>query len=323
MAVTSESSSVFASPKHLMGMSKMRKLNDARRQWESRHCSNSPFRADLFGKDSDCNSSFNGSEGTLGAENSPLSASKGFSFRLIGANGTTPAPLNLSNKQASTFKQKSSKQAQGHTNSPVSGQFGSTNNSDSSNGSSISDRSSLDDDEILEGFGDQVEQPEPVFMEGVCFLKTKTDRFKQHWAVLDGQEIYCYRNPTDEKSRVMHCLAGTFVKTIDTERCPDSHKQFFPVKLVLPPNKSRILYFETEREQRTWLDMLLKALGFTNIFDFYDLGKTLGKGQFGLVRLASHKKTGQQVAVKTVRKANMKQIEVFQQRREIEVLKMC
>ncbi len=69
--------------------------------------------------------------------------------------------------------------------------------------------------------------------------------------------------------------------------------------------------------------MLLKAMGFANLFDFYELGKTLGKGQFGLVKLATHKVTGAQAAIKTVKKANMKPIEVFQQRREIEVLKMC
>ena len=64
-------------------------------------------------------------------------------------------------------------------------------------------------------------------------------------------------------------------------------------------------------------------MGFANLFDFYELGKTLGKGQFGLVKQAEHKITHTQVAIKTVKKANMKPIEVFQQRREIEVLKMC
>ena len=64
-------------------------------------------------------------------------------------------------------------------------------------------------------------------------------------------------------------------------------------------------------------------MGFSNLFDFYDIGKTLGKGQFGLVKMATHKSTGAQAAIKTVKKANMKPIEIFQQRREIEVLKMC
>ena len=60
-----------------------------------------------------------------------------------------------------------------------------------------------------------------------------------------------------------------------------------------------------------------------NIFDFYTFEKTLGKGQFGLVKLGVHKRTGQKVAIKQVKKKNMSHIEVFQQRREIEVLKMC
>jgi len=54
-------------------------------------------------------------------------------------------------------------------------------------------------------------------------------------------------------------------------------------------------------------------MGFTNVFKFYsDLDKTLGKGQFGLVKLARHKKTKQKVAIKSVKKKNMTYIEVFQ-----------
>ena len=43
----------------------------------------------------------------------------------------------------------------------------------------------------------------------------------------------------------MHCLAGTFIKEIPAEKCPDTDKYFYPVKIVLPPNKSRILYFDS------------------------------------------------------------------------------
>ena len=59
------------------------------------------------------------------------------------------------------------------------------------------------------------------------------------------------------------------------------------------------------------------------MFDYYDVGETVGKGQFGLVKLATHKKTGRKVAIKIVKKKDMKPIEIYQQRREIEVLKMC
>lgn len=59
------------------------------------------------------------------------------------------------------------------------------------------------------------------------------------------------------------------------------------------------------------------------MFDYYDFEENLGKGQFGLVKLAAHKKTAEKVAIKTVHKKDMKPIEIYQQRREIDVLKMC
>lgn len=63
-------------------------------------------------------------------------------------------------------------------------------------------------------------------------------------------------------------------------------------------------------------------VGYSNLFDYYNVEETLGKGQFGLVKLATHKKNGQKVAIKTIHKKNMKPIEIYQQRREIDVLKM-
>ena len=100
------------------------------------------------------------------------------------------------------------------------------------------------EDEIYEGFGEPNMFDDINSLKGVCYLKTKTDRFKEHWAVLQGNEIFCYRNAKDPNYRVMHCLAGTFVKEIPQEECPDTRRKLYPVKIVLPPNKSRILYFE-------------------------------------------------------------------------------
>ena len=179
------------------------------------------------------------------------------------------------------------------------------------------------DDEIIEGFGNYERETKDYYYTGTCFLKTKSDKFKEHFAVLSGNEVFCYRDQQDTKFRVMHSLTGTFIKDLPAEQDPDSDKMFFPVKIVLPPNKSRILYFDSQETQTTWLNKLLNAIEFTNISEFYELTHTLGKGQFGLVKLGTHIKSGKQVAVKTVKKANMKPIEIFQQRREIEVLKMC
>lgn len=45
--------------------------------------------------------------------------------------------------------------------------------------------------------------------------------------------------------RVMHCLTGTFLQQISAETDPETDQELFPLRIVLPPNKSRIIYFES------------------------------------------------------------------------------
>ena len=42
------------------------------------------------------------------------------------------------------------------------------------------------------------------------------------------------------------------------------------------------------------------VIGYSNVFDFYQIKGTLGKGKLGLVKSAIHKKTGKSVAVKVL-----------------------
>ena len=174
----------------------------------------------------------------------------------------------------------------------------------------------------MQGFGDYEQHTDEKRYEGQCYLKTKTDRYKEHWAVLTGYELYCYRQKDDKEHRVMHSMIGTFIKEMPGEMSQSENCQLYPVKIVLPPNKSRILYFKGEGQQTEWLNRLKQVVGYSNLFDYYNFEDNLGKGQFGLVKLATHKKTGKKVAIKTVHKKDMKPIEIYQQRREIDVLKM-
>jgi serine/threonine protein kinase len=50
------------------------------------------------------------------------------------------------------------------------------------------------------------------------------------------------------------------------------------------------------------MDAIKKVIGYTNLYDYYDIKETLGKGKFGLVKSAIHKKTGRSVAVKVMSK---------------------
>lgn len=43
----------------------------------------------------------------------------------------------------------------------------------------------------------------------------------------------------------MHCLVGTFIKELNEEISPTSKTKLYPIKVLLPPNKSRIFYFGT------------------------------------------------------------------------------
>ncbi|GLC41368.1 Calcium-dependent protein kinase 13 [Pleodorina starrii] len=52
----------------------------------------------------------------------------------------------------------------------------------------------------------------------------------------------------------------------------------------------------------------------------YKLGKVLGQGSFGVVRLASHLASGAEVAVKTIRKCLLRSADVASLRREVEIL---
>lgn len=71
------------------------------------------------------------------------------------------------------------------------------------------------------------------------------------------------------------------------------------------------------------MDAIKKVTGYSNLFDFYEIKETLGKGKFGLVKAAVHKKTKKRVAVKVMSKKEMTVSDVELQRREIEILKMC
>ena len=66
----------------------------------------------------------------------------------------------------------------------------------------------------------------------------------------------------------MHCLVGTFIETCsenDTETSP----KYFALRLILPPKKSRIFYFDSKELQQKWLNVIKEAIGYSNLFDFY------------------------------------------------------
>lgn len=102
----------------------------------------------------------------------------------------------------------------------------------------------------------------------------------------------------------MHNLVGVFIKD-DPEEHLDSTTVLYPFSLVFPGNKPRTYYLLNKGDKEKWMNAIKKVIGYSNLFDYYEIKETLGKGKFGLVKAAAHKKTGKKVAVKVMTKKEM------------------
>lgn len=71
------------------------------------------------------------------------------------------------------------------------------------------------------------------------------------------------------------------------------------------------------------MDAIKKAIGYANLYDFYELKESLGQGKYGVVKRGIHKKTQKEVAVKIVKKKELSLKDQELLKREIEVLKIC
>ena len=101
------------------------------------------------------------------------------------------------------------------------------------------------------------------------------------------------RSKASSASRKRSAAASSSNQTTEETKRREKEKQramsFHPIKLVIPPNKSRLIFFSKEADQLKWIERLQEAMGYSNVFQYYTMDKTLGKGQFGLVKLAVHK----------------------------------
>ena len=161
-----------------------------------------------------------------------------------------------------------------------------------------------------------------VQIEGEMIRKATETKLKKYWYCLLGKELYVYKNKREEKHKSMHSLVGVFIKD-EAEEQLDSTTVLYPFKLIFPPNKARSYYFSDREEKQRWMVAIKQVIGYSNVFDFYEIKETLGKGKFGLVKSAIHKKSRKAVAVKVMSKREMSVQDIELQRREIEILKMC
>lgn len=162
-----------------------------------------------------------------------------------------------------------------------------------------------------------------IYHEGIASIRTKFGHLKPVQVILSGNEVYFNLDRKgDSSSKTMHSLTLSFFSELPAVEDEASKKIFYPVLFGLPPQKKRTLFFESEEEQKVWLQRFNSAIDCVKLSDHYQVKGALGKGQFGMVGLGVHRKTGKKVAIKTVQKKNLRQVEVLQTHREMEVLKV-
>jgi serine/threonine protein kinase len=118
----------------------------------------------------------------------------------------------------------------------------------------------------------------------------------------------------------MHNLSGVFVKEDTTINFEGKLLYCFS---VVYPKKSRYYYVDNEEEYHTWIRLIRKATGYSNLTDIYEVKDKLGNGKFGLVRLGIHKASGRKVAIKIMNKKDMNSQDLELIKTEIEILKVC
>ncbi len=145
--------------------------------------------------------------------------------------------------------------------------------------------------------------------------------FNLYYVRLIYQCLYYYKskNDNEEDYNNMHYLIGSFVK----KKEPKTYKGvvYCCFKLTFNNNKTKKYYHKDEKTIKKWVEAINKANNYKDFFSDYRLGNLLGKGQYGVVKTAFHKKTSKKVALKIINKEDIPSFESM--KTEIEVLKIC
>eukprot|EP00742_Colponemidia_sp_Colp-10_P002797 GILJ01002991.1.p1 GENE.GILJ01002991.1~~GILJ01002991.1.p1 ORF type:complete len:769 (+),score=114.17 GILJ01002991.1:198-2504(+) len=143
-------------------------------------------------------------------------------------------------------------------------------------------------------------------------------QYKERWFFLKDKFMYSYRRPSDSAPSSVIFLEGCFVEE-DAEDEPKPNRYGFAITSA---THKRVLYAKTEAEREKWIQALRRATRDVPLHEYYELKEELGRGKFGIVRLAVHKRTHQRFAVKIISKKNMQESEREFIRTEVAILKL-
>jgi len=133
--------------------------------------------------------------------------------------------------------------------------------------------------------------------------------------------ILGYNTQSDKDLIKLVNLSGVFVKK-EVEEEEINGEILYPFEIIMQSSK-KIFYAKTQEDREVWIEALQEAIGYSNLFNFYDIKGLLGKGSFAEVRAAVHRFAKKNVAVKILKKNSMTERQIERARSEIETLKIC
>ena len=184
----------------------------------------------------------------------------------------------------------------------------------------FNDDSEESDDESDSSSEEEEEEDEDILKYEGTLYKLVDGKMRDLYFKLIHKDLYFYKNKGDAEHKGMHNLNGLFLQKEQSVEYEGSTYYSFS---VVYPSKTRVYYCKDKKEYDGWIEKLKIATGYTNLLEIYDVKNKLGSGKFGLVKLGIHKKTGQKVAIKIMKKSNMDSSDLELVRTEIEILKIC
>lgn len=161
-----------------------------------------------------------------------------------------------------------------------------------------------------------------VFSFGDWIYKiTENNNLKKYYLNIIGKEIYYYKTDKKEELQGMHNLTGCFVKEKSDDKVVEG-KKLYGFSIIFS-NKTRSYFTLDKKTRESWVESLKRAIGYQTFNETYNIEGDLGEGKFGLVKLGVHKKTGEKVAIKIIKKDSMDQKDLELVRSEIDIMKLC
>ena len=177
---------------------------------------------------------------------------------------------------------------------------------------------------VLEGY---------LYKEGARFRRIA----KKRWYSLKDNTLYTFAKKSDFKPIRVTFLPGCFVEVYQSSRdtkpfmeygfeiITSEHRQAASSKGgagSATQKQSRVLYAKTLQERDQWISVLRAAANMHDVEEYYSIGKELGLGKFGSVKLATRKSTNKRYAIKVIDKDKLTPTGLQAMHCEIAVMKL-